>query len=81
VSFWALPAWWIVYGPFSSSVAAGGNNDDGIATVGGSLLIAGVVFIIVWRLRRMMKNSRAKSHARKRAKRMDGLLEPELESE
>jgi tetratricopeptide (TPR) repeat protein len=79
VSFWTLPAWLILYGPFSSRV--GGNNGDGFATAGGFLLMGAVVFFIVWRVHRMTKRRRAKSHARKRAKRMDGILEPELESE
>jgi hypothetical protein len=39
------------------------------------LLVAAVVFLLLWQLRRMVQDSRAKSYARKRAKRMNGMLE------
>jgi tetratricopeptide (TPR) repeat protein len=74
VSFWALLAWLVVREATSSKVA-GENPEDEFAMAGGFLLVAAVVFLLLWQLRRMVQDSRAKSYARKRAKRMDGMLE------
>jgi tetratricopeptide (TPR) repeat protein len=75
IAFWAGLAWVFTYG--ISSV----DRNDTVALVGG-LAIAGVLFFFVFiQLRAMVRNSRAKAHARKRAKRMAGLLKPEMESE
>jgi Flp pilus assembly protein TadD len=74
VSFWALVAWLVVREATSSKVA-GENPEDEFAMAGGFLLVAAVVFLLLWQLRRMVQDSRAKSYARKRAKRMDGMLE------
>jgi hypothetical protein len=74
VSFWALLAWLVVREATSSKVA-GENPEDEFAMAGGFLLVAAVVFLLLWQLRRMVQDSRAKSYARKRAKRMNGMLE------
>jgi tetratricopeptide (TPR) repeat protein len=69
VSFWAAVAGAVFYGRSSAE------TEDTADLIGG-LLIAGVImFFVFLGLRRMVRESRVKSLARKRARRMAGILE------
>jgi tetratricopeptide (TPR) repeat protein len=69
VSFWAALAGVFFYGRSSAE------HEDTADLIGGLLIAGAIMFFVFLGLRRMVRESRAKSLTRKRARRMAGILE------